>query len=230
MCAPRQPRARARSLTRHTLPSPRTSASVRTSARHTLQIMHTCELTAACCSPAFFPAEWTPTTTSRTSAPISSTDDPASYSHARARVRSPFKKPERQNDARIKWTIGTRFLCRSLASTHASHDAPRARAGVLLALGLLAFWMHRSPDSFDQREAAYEAPTVLRPIVGAATTPHGGGMAAGEAAPTAGTDAAAAAMGSAQPSSRRQQQQPAAAGGASGGANATASVNRTSRR
>ena len=107
-------------------------------------------------------------------------------------ARSPFKKPERQNEARIKWTIG-----------------------VLLGLGLFAFWMHRSPDSFDQRQSMYAAQSSLRPLAGAATKPSGGGMveagvaAAAEHSPHA--DAAAAAVASAGSSS-------SSSSGASGGA------------
>ena len=61
---------------------------------------------------------------------------------------NPFKKPERQNESRIKWTIG-----------------------VLLSLGLLAFWMHRTPESFDQRHGMEEARGELRPLVGTTMRP-----------------------------------------------------------
>ena len=79
---------------------------------------------------------------------------------------------------------------------------------MLLGLGLLAFWMHREPGSFDQRQTMYAARSDLRPVVGAATTPSGGGMAENVHAAVAGAaaDAAAAALGA-----QSTEQRPASA-------------------
>ncbi|MDC0525523.1 hypothetical protein OAO87_00895 [bacterium] len=163
---------------------------------------------------------------------------------ARTRPRSlagsPFKKPERQNDGRIKWTIGARAPrraghCAPTLTPQRAHDA----TGVLLSLGLLAFWTHRSPDTFDQRQTMHAAQTRggLRPLVGATTRPSGGGMVEaqseggrGAAAVRAGAaaDAAAAALRAQDeerpPSRQAAAQQSAAAAASSTGAAAQPAV------
>ena len=61
---------------------------------------------------------------------------------------NPFKKPERQNESRIKWTIG-----------------------VLLSLGLLAFWMHRTRSRSTSGTAWRRRAAKLRPLVGTTMRP-----------------------------------------------------------
>ena len=97
---------------------------------------------------------------------------------------------------------------------------------MLFALGVMAFWMHRSPDSFDQRQSmvAASARSDLRPLAGAKITPSGGGMVEGDAASAAkpAADAAGAAMRArAEPAGTAQPRQQAA-GAASNASNATA--------
>ena len=145
-------------------------------------------------------------------------DAPSSHAVRSTCARSPFKKPKQ--DDRSKWTIG-----------------------VLLGLGLLAFWTHRAPDTYDQRQNMQVARSDLRPLVGTETRPSGGGMVdegRAAAAPDSATDDAAAAALSAKAdgglnsaSSTKQQQPPqpvaASAAAASGGGAPTNATNGTRR-
>lgn len=115
------------------------------------------------------------------------TPAPAPDDSSVPRAFSPFKKPERQQAARLKWMIGARMIPSSIpAPPHSSqhlttlalvHGRERAPlAATLLFLGILAFWSYRAPASLDLRQSATAAPRVLRPLTTAPTRPRGGGM------------------------------------------------------